>query len=425
MIKFRYKNFTIPEGHYTGPKNIDGIPGYLELATKGVLIGSGVGAVGGAVIPDVSIEDGAITGAKAGLVGGILTKLLNNHIHKPMGSIKFQEVDKAIRRQFGIYQIVGIEVDGNLDKRAKLEDRFSFNDRQVTKYKINVAICNNSFTMYTFGISSEELDKVSKILDSYCKKYYGMEYDSILINPKLNSYSVAIIFTNVGIISDFLMEISKNLDTKINLLDSKAIVLPRIEEAGKEEMGGDEEKTFSGIPSFNTFDLIKILSSNTLLGLTRGLKGLASEGVLGALLDATLKLGDDEKQRLGLPVSLGSLNNNYLITKLKELHFAEGFHYTIGGSMSGAKGRVNMAVSSGLFYVTSDKKNEDYEDLEKVYDRIKGQVRRIDTGKVCTYVYMIKSDSAFKNILSRFMKTGIKFNIFEESVKDTKKKFFG
>lgn len=36
-----------------------------------------------------------------------------------MSSIKFQEVDKLIRREFGIYRASGVTIGDSLDKRAK------------------------------------------------------------------------------------------------------------------------------------------------------------------------------------------------------------------------------------------------------------------------------------------------------------------
>ena len=38
MIKFRQKEFTLQEGHYTGPKDMDKIPGALETIGKDAII---------------------------------------------------------------------------------------------------------------------------------------------------------------------------------------------------------------------------------------------------------------------------------------------------------------------------------------------------------------------------------------------------
>jgi hypothetical protein len=106
--------------------------------------------------------------------------------------------------------------------------------------------------MYTLGLSDQELEKLNNHLDHYCKEYYGMEYTSIPINQKTNSYSVSIVFTNYQVISNFMVELSEILETKINLLDNNAIVKGRLEES---------QKSFSVTP-LNKYDVIKILSKN-------------------------------------------------------------------------------------------------------------------------------------------------------------------
>ena len=106
-------------------------------------------------------------------------------------------------------------------------------DRNVSNYKLIFCIQNNKVTMYTFGMTSDEIDKCSKILDYYCKKYFGMEYHSSLLNQKVNAYSVDITFTNIQVISNFIMEMSNELQTKIDLLDSNAIVGSRLKEASE------------------------------------------------------------------------------------------------------------------------------------------------------------------------------------------------
>ena len=237
MIKFRRKEFTIPEGHYTGPKDMDKVPGAVEMILKGAGVGAAGGAIAGKILKDSSAWDGALTGAKWGALGGIIAKFFLNYVHKPMTRIKYQEVDKNIRQQFGVYRMAGVTVGDSLDKRANIEEKFSFNDRNVSDYKINFAIHDDQITMYTFGISKEELDKVSKSLDYYCKKYFSMEYSAKLINQKVNSYSVDIVFTNYQVLCQFIMELSNVLNTKINLLHNNVIIEPRLSEAG--------EKSFS------------------------------------------------------------------------------------------------------------------------------------------------------------------------------------
>ena len=434
MIKFRQKIYTIPEGHYTGPKDMEQIPGTVELVSKGAISGAGVGAVVNAVLNKGSLDSaksGAVTGMKYGAASGLLAKLLLNYMHKPMTSLKYQEVDQAIRRQFGVFRISGITVGDSIDKRDKIEEKFSFNDRNVSEYKINIAICDNKFTLYTFGMTNQELDQTSSILDYYCKKYYGMEYDAKVINARVNSYSVAIAFTNGMAVGDFIMELSDKLKTKINLLDSKAIILPRLESAAKDSEGEPEETTFS-VTDLTTFDLLRMIMKGGLIMGTAKKVFKSSEfayAAIPALIDASSTLSSIEKQRAGIPVSLGELNNVYLEKTLKNLHYIEPMDYTTYGS-SNAGGLVNMSVGNGLLFITVGKKSNDYNELEdNFYKPLQGTIKRSEGNGVVCYIYTIKSDRDFKDVLNKLMSCKIKPNIFNETVTDTwnstKGKFLG
>jgi hypothetical protein len=288
MIKFRLKNFTIPEGHYTGPKDMDKVPGVIEMVSKSALGGAGVGAVVGAILKDSSVLEGAVQGAKYGSLTGLILKFFLNYLHNPMSRIKFQDVDKNIRREFGIYRLQGITVGDSVSKRARVDEKFSTNDRNVTKYKINFAIQDNQVTMYTFGMTDKELEKTSEILDYYCKKYFGMEYTSVLINKKVNSYAVTIVFTNHQVISNFMMELSNGLGYKINLLDNKALVDKRISEASIEE---EEEREFS-VKFLNKYDLMKLLGTTGIHSLSRYIsnKKSLSEDVICLIADSLEKI---------------------------------------------------------------------------------------------------------------------------------------
>ena len=131
MINFRQKEYTIQEGHYTGPKDMEDVPSALSVIGKSTLAGTGVGAAIGTLVKDTGIMKGATTGGKVGFIAGVLMKVLLNMLHNPMTTVKYQEVDKLIRRDFGIYRVSGITVGDSRDKRGKLDERFAFNDRNV------------------------------------------------------------------------------------------------------------------------------------------------------------------------------------------------------------------------------------------------------------------------------------------------------
>ena len=411
MIKFRQKDFTIPEGHYTGPKDMDKVPGVLEMVGKSAVGGAGIGAVVGSILKDSSILEGAFKGAKYGTLAGLVLKFFLNYLHNPMSRVKFQEVDKNIRREFGIYRVQGITVGDSVDKRASVEEKFSTNDRNVTDYKINFAIQDNQVTMYTLGMTDKELDKTSKILDYYCKKYTGMEYTATPINAKVNSYSVVIVFTNYQVISNFMMELSNDVGCKINLLDNKALVDRRVLEKAVEE----EEREYS-VKTINKYELMSILGKTGVYSLSSGISGgwksAAKDSLLGLLIYSAEKVGlDTLVKQLGCKgMQRKTLNNVFLEDTLKKLHYIEGYNYTVGQGGSD----VNISLISGLLLMTATKKSDIIDRLDKtVYNKNKTGINRTDTGKFIVYTYPIVSKNEFEYFLKRLISTGLVPNIFE------------
>lgn len=419
MIKFRQKEYTLQEGHYTGPKDMEDIPGTLEMMGKGTVAGAVTGAVVGKLMDrygsreDASMISDAFKGAKYGAISGLFAKLFLNHLHKPMTSIKYQDVDKNIRQQFGIFRMSGVTVGDSFDKRAKLEDKFSFNDRDVSKYKINFAIYNNKVTMYTLGLTNDELDKVNKSLDYYCKKYFGMEYSSRPINARVNSYSADIVFTNTHALTSFIAELGNVLLTKINLLDNDAIVEPRIRESinlnDPVEEDIEEEKTYSGDDIYiDRPDLIKILSGGVFryMGHMKSFSKILPFTVLGIIVEGISRLNKNELQKAGILGKRGDINNAYLLDTLKKLSYIEGFHYTKGEE----KSDFNMAVVGGLFSITVPKNGKvKLGALEKYFNRS-------EFGKVYLYTYVINNDQEFRMLLGKVMKLG-KPNVWVDKVK--------
>lgn len=404
MITFRRKEFTIPEGHYTGPKDMEKIPGMVGLAAKGAIAGAGVGAVVSEITKDKEMLDDAITGAKYGTLGGIFAKFFINYLHKPMSRVKYQEVDKAIRRHFGVYQMTGITVGDSVDKRANINEKFEFNDRDVANYKINFTIHDNTVTMYTFGMTKEEFDKIDKTLDYYCKKYFSMEYSAKAINPKVYAYAVDIVFTNYQVICNFIMELSDLIGSKINLLDNNAIVTRRLEDAA------GEEKTFSLVDKYSLEKSIASGIGAAIATLGFGFKKSISEGAQEAILQMMRKLSKDELAKLGIPVASRDLGNDYLKESLKRLHYIEGFNYTIGEK----KCITNISLISGVFTVTVVRRDDEAKDIDKVFKHLEGKIHRSDRNGVNIYAYAIKNKSEFDFILKKLMSCGVKPNVFEK-----------
>ena len=413
MIKFRQKNYTIPEGHYTGPKDMDKLPGTIEVIGKSAIGGAIIGGIVGKVDKDSTVLEGAKKGAGIGTLAGIGLKMITNYVHKPMSKVKFQDVDKVIRREFGIYRAASLTVGDSVSNRASFDEKFSVNDRNVSNYKLIFCIQNNKVTMYTFGMTSDEIDKCSKILDYYCKKYFGMEYHSSLLNQKVNAYSVDITFTNIQVISNFIMEMSNELQTKIDLLDSNAIVGSRLKEASDSNDNTEgEERNFS-VAAINKYDLFKILGKSiafpSKMKYSKSLKESLSLSLLGLLVNSAAKLKTDELTMSNIPVPRENFGNVYLEETLKKLHYIERFNYTIGDKNSEA----NMSMVSGLFIVTANKGNASKEIDKKYWESLKTKINRSEDGKVVVYTYSIQSRQEFEFLLKKLMSTKITFNIYE------------
>ena len=429
MINFKQKNFTLEEGHYTGPKDMEEVPGLISTTLKGAVLGAGVGKLA-SNFTDQSSVDSMITGAKYGVLGGLAVNFLMNYFHKPMSSVKYQEVDKAIRRQFGVYQISGITVGDSLDKRASIEDKFGFNDRDVTNYKITFAIHNNQVTMYTFGIDSEELKKVNKSLDYYCKKYHAMNYTAKIVNLKVNSYAANITFTNYQVLCKFIMELSEVLRTKINILDNNALVYGRLSETAvnyNDPYGRDHTQVtfrpngssprgteFTRFNQERSFSTVEVSKDTFRKILTNSLPTIA----LGDLYDkslAVLELFSDSLKNLdksdltSLGVKAGDLDNKFLKKELQNLHYIEGFHYTVGEENS----KAQMSVINGIFIVTVDRGAGDK--VKKALGDLVS-VTKSTTSKVTVFTYRIESVSKFELILKKFMSLDLKPNLFDQKI---------
>jgi hypothetical protein len=412
MIKFRIKEFTIPEGHYSGTKDLESIPGYLGMAAKGALGGAGVGAVISGISKDKEMLNDVISGAKYGAMGGIVAKFFLNYLHKPMNHVKYQEVDKAIRRHFGVFSVSGFTVGDSIDKRANINEKFEFNDRDVAKYKLNFAIHDNTVTMYTFGMTKAEFDKVNNTLDYYCKKYFSMEYSAKAINAKVLAYAVDIVFTNYQVICDFILELSKVLETKINLLDNNAIITGRLEDAMPAEIEEEEEKKFSWV-GLNKYDLNKILSTGLaegLLSIKGGYSSFIKDSAIAIILEGMAKLGENELAKYGVPVASRTLNNEYLKDTMKRLHYVDGFNYSIGDD----KHDINMSLVSGVLIITVNTKNKDYTEEAKELRHLKNKFVRSSTGPVDIYSYKVKDKNELDFIIKKIMSANVKPNIFEK-----------
>lgn len=400
MKIFKQKEYTIQEGHYTGPKDMDKLPSTLSVLGKTTLGGSAVGGAIGGILKETGINDetgildGAKKGGKIGFLGGVLTKILLNNLHKPMKTIKYQEVDKLIRREFGIHRISGFTFGDTLEKRRTVDDKFGFNDRNVTNYKISFVISKNRVTMYTLGLTEDELTRLSSSLDYYCKKYFGMEYTSRVINSKTCSYSVNIVFTNYSAISSFILEVSELLGHKINILDND-ILLTRLEEDMKEK-------------EFSITSRIKRYLSNAELD-TFLIKGglMFMKNADSSAEDIIDDISMTYANKAMSPSTRKDYNQSYLLKVLKENGFYEGVHYTF--DIPGSK--ANIMLLAGDLFITTNKGTKEDGILERLLKN-DGFVKTEVSKKVIVRTYKMETKQKFIMIIKKIIHSGIKPNIF-------------
>lgn len=399
MKKFKQKVYTIQEGHYTGPKDLEKIPGSLEVVGKSVLGGTAVGGVVGGVLKEAgvdgsSISEGMATGGKTGFFAGIAAKYLLNALHKPMKTVKFQDVDKLIRAKFGIYRVSGFTAGDSLQKRKTVEEKFGFNDRNVTAYKISFCIQDNKVTMYTLGITEDDLDKLNSSLDYYCKKFFGMSYSSKPISLQTNSYSVSITFTNYKAISDFILEVSEVLGYKINLLNESALIERET-----------TEKTFSSLDKYDKLKILANAGGNALGAFVAGPKAGWST-LVARLISNTLETLSRQEIAKYFPAYRKDLCLPYLEHRLqKKLGFIEGVHYT-----KGLENReCNIRLDQGLFIVTALIGSKAFLALDKILDeKDKKEVK----GKVAVWTFYVEDRASFDKILTKIITAQVNPNIF-------------
>ena len=407
MIKYRQKEYTIQEGHYSGPKSIKRIPGAIKVITKSVLAGLGIGTVAGAALPEETAGEGAKKGAKVGFWAGVALKTLINKFHKPMSSVKFEKVDKAIRKEYGFKEFSGMIYGDTKEKRDDFNSHFSFNDLDFLNYKINVLIQKKRITFYTVDLEKKDLDLLNESLNYFCYKYYGMEYSSKLLNEKRNSYSVSIIFTNYEAIAKFFIEIANSLNIKINVLDKDS----KFDEALLKT-----EKTFSlggssSLPVFDKYDMMKILGKGGLIIKGKGFKTNPGDYIMDSISEAVSHLGNvgrvlSTPRGIGLPRK--TLNNIYLEKCFKDMGFRENFDYTVKKNSS----PLNLYLHEGYLILCSGLNKSNHNKLKKnILDRynfIKTEIK----GSVTLYTYMVESKTKLDNLLRDIINLNIKPNIY-------------
>lgn len=459
-IRFTRRNFTIPEGHYTGPKqkqektaaqqaNTFGLSGALFGGLKGYFDGDPENTRLGNVIRD------AVSGYTWGALSGLALKGIDHYINKPLDEIQFEKVDQAIRLKFGQFRIpiVDVGVGFNNKTRGKINNRIRYNDRNITNYKINFGIKRSQITMYTFGLTDDELSRVSQILDDYIYQNPNTKYHSDLINKSQNSYAVYIVFTTYASIAGFITDVAEELETIVNVLDKDIYVSSRLNEFNVDRSTGDRQEGSDTEIANSNNNVVKVISNgnpalddlkknsnqrqfsfiskgknaaksaldflrvhncnfSTFLKLVKqNVKlGSVSNGVADILIDLIKRQEEKQKAVLELPTFRKNFGVDFLIQTLKNLHYTEGYHFTVGDK----KNNYNISCVGGIFLLTVNKGKES-EDIDKAfYDSDRANIGRAELDKVVTYTHIIDSREKFEFLLKKLFSTKITFNVVKK-----------
>lgn len=446
MKKFRSKNYTIPEGHYTGPQQAQ-IDSWTKAAMEGGIIGAGLGGLKEYLVDDDSdnrssvakVMEGAGKGYLLGTLSGLALKGLTEYINKPLKDIEFQKLDRNIRSEFGSYKIPIInKTIGVGEKSAKLSDKVVYNSRNITDYKLNFGIRRNQIVMYTFGITTEELDALSTSLDNFVKDNPNMTYNASLINKSQNSYAVSITFTSYSIAAKYIVEASSIISGKVNVIDRDYVISNRIGEFNVDKTtnpdvknGINSESTSSNVnnnvisddDSVKTFSLsaderysalefLKNDGGGTVLDIVKSIKtkkmGSTASNHLARLLNhAVGRTIEKGKVKVGMPVKREELNTSYLINTLTKLRYTKGFNYTVDKTNC----ECNISLTGGIFAVSVDKGSKSDLVDEEFYNKAKDRIRRSEIDTVVSYIYSVINRNDLEFLLKKLFSTKLKFNV--------------
>ena len=396
MKIFKEKQYTLQEGHYTGPKDLEEVPGIIKTVGGATLAGYAVGAVADEASensrkPVLGDEPTSwkTRGAQAGFVAGIIGKLLLNSMHNPMSEVKFQELDKALRRSFGMYQAGGFTVGDSRENREKMKESFVINSKNLTDFKIIVSVAKGKLMMYTLGLSEKQEEDLNDILDYYCKKYYGMKYTSTRIGSKSGSWSINIVFTNHQIAANFLIEVRDVLSERIDFLNADI---------------SEEIKTFSSVPYLDKVELKNIFSRG-ILKLASSKFPMDSWSLIDMVTEGLGKVRTAEAGTIGIKEPRENYGNKFLETTLKKLD-PSGRTWTVGENGS----NLNIYLFSGTLMICASYGSKE----ESLVGKIQGLKDAKKTTKTSAsfWTYTMKSPGDLEVMIKKLMSLGVTLNLY-------------
>lgn len=401
MIIFKEKQYTLRDGHYTGPKDLDKVPSTLKVVGGATLAGYGAGVLVDKALGSSDSLDStswSTRGAELGFIGGVLGKLVLNKMHNPMETIKFNELDRCIRKSFGMYRISGVTVGDSRENRERMKESFVINSKNLTDFKINVSITKGQLVMYTLNLGEKEEEIIEETLDYYCKKYYGMKYTSTPIgNNKKGCWAITITFTNHQVAANFLVEIVEALKIRVNLLNNDI----------SSEIFDISDRMFSlnSVPALDKFELKYIFSKGLLQAASckKNLVGL-SKTVMEMVKNGLGKLNAVELSEVGVKQPRRNFGNKYLEFAMKKV--APNKPWTIGENDR----ELNLFLLDGTLIITATHGTKGEVMLKKIPELL--PIKNKNSNSASLFLYTMGSPAELEVVLKKILSTGIAPNIY-------------
>lgn len=208
MIIKRLRLFSLEEGKFTGNK-FSAKRTYISQAALGTALGAGLGGVAGN-------KKGALIGAGIGLISGLLTAALTRSVFNR--SLKNNITTKNLFKEFSKIVDYFEKNNRSSDKKALIvnTEQYNLDSKNANTFDLSVKANEDSIVMYIRPLSKSEIDKVSDILDDYCRSSKNTEY----ISEKLenNDWIVTMNLVDYKDASDLLFELMSECNFRINFI---------------------------------------------------------------------------------------------------------------------------------------------------------------------------------------------------------------
>lgn len=208
MIIKRLRLFSLEEGKFTGNKFSAKINKLFTNEYTWDLVPESEKVAGN--------KKGALIGAGIGLISGLLTAALTRSVfnRSPKNNITTKNLFKEFSRIVDYFE----KNNRSSDKKALIvnTEQYDLDSKNANTFDLSVKANEDSIVMYIRPLSKPEIDKVSDILDDYCRSSKNTEY----ISEKLenNDWIVTMNLVDYKDASNLLFELMSECNFRINFI---------------------------------------------------------------------------------------------------------------------------------------------------------------------------------------------------------------